>query len=74
MSDDRDSIGGVVANLGGYGLYADRADGGGILVRDNQAVPTEMRREGYAWLEELGFERDEAATRDRDDHWSVFSR
>ena len=69
------SIGHVVANLGGHGLYAERGDDrAAILVRDNPRVPTEMRREGYEWLEELGFERDEAATRERDDHWTVFSR
>ena len=72
--EDARSIGNVVANLGGYGIYAERADGGGILVRENPRVPTEVRRQGYEWLDEQGFERDEAATRERDDHWTVFSR
>jgi len=76
MSGDRDrSIKNLVANLGGYGIYAKRVDGAAaILARDNPRVPTEMRRRGYEWLDEQGFERDEAATRERDDHWTVFSR
>ena len=68
------SIAGVVANLGGYGIYAEQDGEDGILARDNPRVPTEMRRQGYEWLDRQGFERDEAATRERDDHWTVFSR
>jgi len=66
------SIKNIAANLGGYGINAQILEDGVLAIRGNDTVSVNLRRKGMEFLEEQGFERDEAWTRDRD--WGAVYR
>jgi len=66
------SIKNIAANLGGYGINAQILEDDVLAIRENDTVSVNLRRKGMDFLEEQGFERDEAWTRDRD--WGAVYR